>query len=313
MICIAIFTVDYVLRMVLVHAAILSDLELDQYPYSQDRAAPWRRGLALTRFYWLQTENIVDLLAIAPFYVEAIVDIGSNAAVVRVFRLVRLFRLFKSPKLRNCGEMFASVIMDAMPALVTLFFLTTLACVLVASCMVFAESSNYSVDDLTARHPTGTYMRPTSDGYSNEVSPFTSIPYAFWWFFVTSTTVGYGDDYPTTTIGRSIAIMTFYLGIVLLALPLTIIGQSFNKFYPQWMATFQSEEENEDDLSSDSEDEDDDQPIVSAQTCLSCGSAFMSDALFCRNCGTKRPDTWVEATDIALPGALCDQLEEAPA
>merc|ERR1740138_253897 len=125
----------------------------------------------------------------------------------------------------------------------TLFFMTTLMCILVSSCVVFAESSDFSIDKFNSTHPTGAYIRPTSDGYGVEVSPFTSIPYAFWWFFVTSTTVGYGDDYPTTTLGRFIAILTFYLGIVLLALPLTIVGQSFQKFYPQWVKEFHGSDE----------------------------------------------------------------------
>ena len=57
-------------------------------------------------------------------------------------------------------------------------------------------------------------------------------------FFTTATTVGYGDDYPTTLGGRLVGVMTFYTGIILLALPVTIVGGSFNKYYPEWLKEF---------------------------------------------------------------------------
>jgi len=232
-VCVVIFTIDYALRAGLVHSARPEQVSLDNKVV---------RGrcprLNLTARYCLQTMNLVDFFAVAPFYFEMVMGENKDLAVVKILRLVRLFRLLKSPKLRLCADMFVNVLSDAMPALLTLFFMTTLMCVLFASCMVFAETSEYSVEDFTDRYPTGVYIRPKTGGNGIEPSPFTSIPYAFWWFFVTSTTVGYGDDYPTTTGGRIIAIANFYLGIVLLALPLTIVGQSFNKFYPQWVAQF---------------------------------------------------------------------------
>lgn len=107
-----------------------------------------------------------------------------------------------------------------------------------SACVVFAESSQYSVTEFRDEYPTGVYIRPTCDGIGIEPSPFTSIPYAFWWFMVTATTVGYGDDYPTTTSGRFVGLFTFYLGLMLLALPLSIVGQSFSKFFPAWVESF---------------------------------------------------------------------------
>ena len=58
-------------------------------------------------------------------------------------------------------------------------------------------------------------------------SPFQSIPEAFWWCVVTLTTVGYGDDYPVTYIGQVFGVLTQLVGVVTLALPLSIIGSNF--------------------------------------------------------------------------------------
>jgi len=68
-----------------------------------------------------------------------------------------------------------------------------------------------------------------------EKTPFVSIPFAFWWFFTTTTTVGYGDFSPTTTMGMVIAVLTSYIGIILLALPVTIVGGNFSQEYEKWV------------------------------------------------------------------------------
>merc|ERR1711972_1188136 len=130
---------------------------------------------------------------------------------------------------------------EALPALFLLFFMTTLMCVLFASLIVFAEGSRYSVSEakFVENYPEGLYIRPTADGHDIEPSPFQSILYAFWWFFTTATTVGYGDDYPTTTAGRIVGIATFYTGIILLALPITIVAERFNAHYPDWIREFE--------------------------------------------------------------------------
>jgi len=156
--------------------------------------------------------------------------------VLRVLRLVRIFRVLKVPKMKSCAEMFLDVGLDAAPALFILLLMSMLACIFFASCIYFSEGTSYSVDEqFLEAHPYGVYVRPTADGHSLQVSPFKSIPYSFWWFFTTATTVGYGDDYPTTTAGRLVAIFVFATGVVLLAMPITIVGGSFGKYYEDWV------------------------------------------------------------------------------
>merc|ERR1719253_2437699 len=60
---------------------------------------------------------------------------------------------------------------------------------------------------------------------------FPSIVEAFWWATVTMTTVGFGEVYPRTEMGRVIATATMLSGILLIALPVAIIGRKFQEVY----------------------------------------------------------------------------------
>jgi len=62
-------------------------------------------------------------------------------------------------------------------------------------------------------------------------SGFDSILLGCWWSIVTVTTVGYGDLYPKSPVGRLIGSVAVVLGIVILALPMTVIVSKFNESY----------------------------------------------------------------------------------
>merc|ERR1719409_1756515 len=102
--------------------------------------------LWITGAYALQALNVIDFLAIVPFYVELAGGGGGGASVLRVLRLIRIFRVLKMPKMRACADMFIAVVVDALPALILLLFMTTLMCILFASLATFAEGSTYSID-----------------------------------------------------------------------------------------------------------------------------------------------------------------------
>jgi voltage-gated potassium channel len=57
---------------------------------------------------------------------------------------------------------------------------------------------------------------------------FGSIPRTMWWAIVTLTTVGYGDAYPITVIGRICAGMTAVAGIGVIAMPTGILASAFS-------------------------------------------------------------------------------------
>ena len=57
---------------------------------------------------------------------------------------------------------------------------------------------------------------------------FTSIPAAMWWAVATLTTVGYGDTYPVTSIGKILGSLIAVFGISAIAIPTAILSDAFN-------------------------------------------------------------------------------------
>jgi len=224
------FTVEYALRIATAHAATEQELHLSEEEDPDEKLPGWKKTLR----YSMQSMNVIDVMAIVPFYLEFFGAAGGWAAVLRVLRLVRVFRVLKSPKMRACVDMILCIVAEALPGIASVFSLTCLVCVMFASFLFFAEGTTYSVTHRPDLYPMGLYIRPTANGLGYEPTPFKSIVHTFWWFFATATTVGYGDHVPTTTAGKLISIAVFYIGIVLVAIKLTIVQGSFRRHYPKW-------------------------------------------------------------------------------
>lgn len=56
---------------------------------------------------------------------------------------------------------------------------------------------------------------------------FQSIPQTMWWGVATLTTVGYGDVYPTTDLGKALGSVVALLGVGVFALPAGILASGF--------------------------------------------------------------------------------------
>ena len=158
--------------------------------------------------------NWVDFLAILPFYLEQLAgDALAAFSVVRVIRLVRVFRVFKMGKSFTGLQLMAAALHDSLKVFLILAFLTVIGMILFSSAIFYLEADG---DGVTIG-PNGT------------PATFASIPRSFWWALVTLTTVGYGDFYPTTGLGKTLAVATFFIGIVILAMPITVIGDNFQR------------------------------------------------------------------------------------
>lgn len=149
--------------------------------------------------YGISAMAIVDLLAILPFYLTAF---GADLRFVRALRLFRIVRVAKIGRYVSAFGLFGRVIRAKKEELV----LTTgvmFVMLVVAACLMYHAEN--------AAQP----------------EQFPDIPSAMWWAVATLTTVGYGDVYPITAVGRLLGSVVAILGIGLFALPTGILGSAF--------------------------------------------------------------------------------------
>ena len=201
-VCIICFTVEIIAKL------LSQPLLNDSYP-------------AALRQWILQPMNQVDVVAVLPWYVELVFGGGSGLGVVRCVRLVRVFRVFKLGRYNTSAMIFKNALARSAQPMSLLFYFMLIANVLFASAMYYAES-------LSPR-----YNPTDADNFDDPLPafPFDSIPRAMYWCMVTMTTVGYGDMYPVTLIGRLVGVLTMMAGIVVIALPVTLIGSNFVEEY----------------------------------------------------------------------------------
>jgi voltage-gated potassium channel len=151
--------------------------------------------------YALTPMALVDLVAILPFYLPIALTV--DLRILRLIRLFRLFRLFKMTRYVESMSTFHNVFKAKKSEL-------TLAAVLILLLLIFASSAMYAAE---------TEAQPDK---------FSSIPETLWWGVVTLTTIGYGDIYPITPIGKIIGGVIAFLGIGLFALPAGILASGFS-------------------------------------------------------------------------------------
>jgi voltage-gated potassium channel len=147
---------------------------------------------------------LVDLMAITPFYLPFIAADLRFLRLLRLLRLSRLLRLFKLGRYVDSLQVIGTVIRDAASQLIA----SIGACFLI---VLISAILMYGVEN-TAQ-PEG----------------FPNIAEALWWAVCTLTTVGYGDVYPITAMGKFLAAIISLVGIGIVAIPTGIISAGFTE------------------------------------------------------------------------------------
>lgn len=233
-IAVAIFTLEYISR---IYTARLA------YPHLSGGRAVWK--------FITSPMAIVDFLAIVPFYIELAISLIPiffpefhssmgmlDLRFVRVLRLMRLLRIFKLNRYSSSMKMIGDVISEEKEKLFITIFMTGILLVL-SSALIYTVEHDVQPDK------------------------FPNIYSAMWWAIATLTTVGYGDVFPVTAMGKILSGVIALLGIGLVALPTGILSGSF-------VAAINAEKERK---KAEEEEE------IHAHRCPHCGGALEHEHL----------------------------------
>ncbi len=143
---------------------------------------------------------LIDLIAIVPAILPLIVPM--DLRVVRFLRVFRLFRLLKMNRYVESLNRLDDVIRAKKEELLVML-------AMIAMLLLFSSSLMYLVE--------------------NEAQPdkFPDIPSAMWWGIATLTTVGYGDVFPITGLGKFFGAFIALLGVGMFALPAGLLASGF--------------------------------------------------------------------------------------
>jgi len=186
--------------------------------------------------------NIVDIISIAPYYLEFFLGLGGHSAnlsalaILRVVRLARIFRVLKLGSYSTGMFMVIESLSRSSEAIILLSFLLGIAVVVLSAFMFLAEKQEGAYFDDTKRR----WYRA-----DNSLSPFQSILHTFWWAMVTLTTVGYGDAVPETMYGKMVACVTIVSGVLVLGFPVILITSTFTEVVEEVEAQRELDEANE--------------------------------------------------------------------
>ncbi|KAI7806997.1 putative potassium voltage-gated channel subfamily V member 1 [Triplophysa rosa] len=182
----------------------------------------WFTGELVLRFLCVRDKckfsrsvvNIIDLLAIMPFYVTLAVESlhGESTELENVGRVVQVLRLMRSLRMLKLGRHSTGLKSLAMTIAQCYEEVGLLMLFLSVGISIFA-TVEYAIE------------------HDIPETSFINVPSAWWWATTSMTTVGYGDIRPDTVLGKVMAFICILSGILILALPIAIINDRFSACY----------------------------------------------------------------------------------
>jgi len=151
--------------------------------------------------YMLTPLAIIDLIAFLPFYLPFT---RADFRAIQLLRLTRFLQLLKLGRYSRSIKVLTQVIALRREELILTLNMVIFLLIFSSSLIYFAE-------------------------HEAQPDKFPHIPASMWWAVITLTTVGYGDVYPITPLGKLLGGILALLGIGLFALPAGIIASSFTE------------------------------------------------------------------------------------
>jgi hypothetical protein len=195
---------------------------------------PREGSFAEDKFEWKKMWKIlvdplllIDLLATMPFWIglAAHSDVGGFSVFLRVLRLTRVARVIqlfvKSSRFRKEGALLYRTLAKTTHQLFRLFVYYSLAALVIGTLIFFVERGELKTIDGVE----GFYVKDVSGNWSPSL--YSSVFDGAWWFLITGTSVGYGDVYPKTHLGRIISVFAIMIGLIAIALPIGMIQAQF--------------------------------------------------------------------------------------
>ncbi len=143
---------------------------------------------------------LIDLMAILPFFLEALLHHLIDLRFLRIFRLMRLLKL---TRYTGATATLAKVIVREWPVMAAAAFIMLLLVVLTASLGYLFE-------------------------HEAQPDKFENIPQSIYWAVITLASVGYGDISPVTPAGRAVTIVLALIGIGIFAIPAALLSSAFS-------------------------------------------------------------------------------------
>ena len=168
--------------------------------WTADLLYPSRSRLRSRMRFLISFDGIIDFLTILPFFFL------SGFVIFRMLRVARIFHLFRLNSRYDSFNVITTVLYEKRNQIISSVFIVVILMLASSLCM-------YSVEH-----------DAQPDVFRNAFS-------GIWWSMSTLLTVGYGDIYPITTLGRVMAICIAYLGVGAVAIPTGIISAGFVEQY----------------------------------------------------------------------------------
>jgi voltage-gated potassium channel len=154
--------------------------------------------------YAVTLTSLLDLAATSAVWLDLLVGIpGVHGVLLRLVRAVRVISLTRHSAIATAYRLLWNAVRERSMELLLSLILALAVLIVSATVLYFAEGD----------------AQPESFG---------SIPRAMWWAVATLTTVGYGDVYPITAIGKIFASICALTSIAIVAMPTGIMAAAFS-------------------------------------------------------------------------------------